>query len=125
MIKFLLILIFLIPLPSCGGEEETDTSDEDGPVIVIGSGNIFATPDIEAPSEGVITIINNDDSPHSITSQSAEDAFDDTGDFDVAVPSESVQILTLPMAAPGDVFFYYDKFFEDGMNPANGMITIE
>jgi len=110
-------------LISCGEEEASDT--EDGEVIVIGAGNTFATPDITAPAGATITILNRDDNPHTVTSQTAEDAFDNTGVFDAMVPSDGTQILTLPAAASGTVFFFYDRFYEDVMSPANGSITIE
>ncbi|MBI4411439.1 MAG: hypothetical protein HY541_03025 [Deltaproteobacteria bacterium] len=120
---FILFLVF--SFLSCGEEEEAVDTTGEGPSLVIASGSVFATPDISAASGATVTIINNDDSPHTVTSESAESAFDETGDFDVTVSSEGTALLTLPEAPSGTVFFYYCRFHLDSMNPSSGTITIE
>ncbi len=117
---FLLILFcFCI---SCG--DNLTSNDAGGPVIVIEAGEILATSTINADSESTITIINHDDAPHTITSASALDAFDNSGDFDVLVPASGNALLTLPEAVSGDEFFFYCRFHTEAMSPASGVIII-
>lgn len=124
LMKYFFASLLLVFTFACGQETDPDTTG-DGLVIIIASGNIFATPDLTAPSGSTVVILNRDDSPHSITSQSAEDTFDNTGTFDVLVASDGTNLLTLPEATSGTVFFFYDRFYEDSMSPASGTITIE
>lgn len=118
---FILTLAFLFG--SCASEEVV-VSDGDPNVIVIGE-MVFVTPDIVAPSGATIVILNNDNTPHSVTSESAEDAFDDDGTFDVSVGSDGDGLLTLPEAPSGTVFYFYCKFHTSLMSPSTGTITIE
>ena len=130
-LRYLFSFLLLFSIASCSstseseGDDEEEEEAEEGTVLTISSGNIFATPDITAPSGSTITIVNDDSSSHTVTSQSAESAFDDTGDFDVTVASEGTALLTLPEAASGTVFFYYCRFHLDSMSPSSGTITIE
>ncbi|MBI2340717.1 MAG: hypothetical protein HYU99_10215 [Deltaproteobacteria bacterium] len=122
------LLVLAFSSVSCGStsdSEESEEDDEEGVTLTISAGHVFATPALTAPSGSTITVINNDDTPHTVTSQSAEDAFDDTGDFDVTVSSGGTALLTLPEAASGTVFFYYCAFHVDGMSPSSGTIAIE
>ena len=118
---FFFTLIFLFG--SCASQEVV-LDDGNPNVIVIGE-MVFATPDIIAPSGATIVILNNDDTPHSVTSQSAEDAFDNDGTFDVLVSSDGNGLLTLPEAPSGTVFYFYCKFHTSLMSPSTGTITIE
>lgn len=116
---FFLFLIFA----ACGQEDGTTSTTNHE--LVIGSGEIFETPDITAPSGAVVTILNHDGTPHTITSESAAGAFDNDGTFDVLVPSSGDQVLTLPVAPSGTIYFYYCRFHQGGMTPTDGTITIE
>lgn len=116
---FLFILCFYI---SCS--DNLASHDTGGPVIVIEAGEVLTTSTISANSEATITIINNDDSPHTITSESSLDAFDNTGDFDILVPASGNVLLTLPEAVTGDEFFFYCRFHTEVMSPASGVIII-
>ena len=118
---FLLFLIFT----ACGSSEETDTTSEGDATLIIGEGEIFTTTELTAPSGGVITILNQDSTPHTVTSESSAGAFDDTGDFNVLVASDGEGLLTLPEAASGTIFYYYCRLHEEAMTPAGGTITIE
>ncbi|MBX7149801.1 hypothetical protein K1X76_12075 [bacterium] len=124
MKKFFSIILLLICL-SCSKEEEAALPLE-GPVIVIAEGFIFATPDITAQPGDTIIVDNEDNNPHTITSESAPGAFDDTGTFDVLVPSDGTNTFTIPdTAVAGDVFYFYCRFFEGSMTPVDGTITVE
>lgn len=119
---YLILFILLLGTTSCGTTTDTE---EGGPVLIVEPGMIFATPEITAPSGATIAILNRTDQPLHIVSQSAEDQFDDTGEFDILVPSSGAQVLTLPEAPSGTVFFYYDAFYTTSMTPDSGTITIE
>lgn len=124
-ILMLRVLIFLIALNISCGEEATTETDSSDATLIISEGSIFTTPELTSPSGGTILIVNNDQAPHTITSQSAEDTFDNTGDFEVAVASEGNAILTLPEAESGTIFYYYCALHFDDMSPSTGTITIE
>lgn len=118
---FLLLCSFVY----CGDESST-TDSEGAPVIIIASGGTLATSSLTALAGESLSILNNDNSPHTITSQTASDAFDDSGTFDVEIPSDGVGILTLPAdAASGTVFYFYCRYFETALSPSSGTITIE
>jgi hypothetical protein len=114
----------IICLPACGVEEDEVVGDN-LPSIIITSGGTLATTAINAESESTVIIINNDSEPHTITSQSADGAFDNTGDFDVIVPAGGKALLTLPAAAAGTVYSFYCRFHTNAQIPANGSITVE
>ncbi|MDO8519661.1 MAG: hypothetical protein Q7T11_05820 [Deltaproteobacteria bacterium] len=114
-------MLFLFPY--CAADETDDPVSAN--TIIIGEGNSFITSEVTASSGEVLAVINHDDTPHSITSESAVGAFDDTGDFDVLVPSEGTQVLELPEAVSGTVYFFYCRLHDEIMTPADGTITIE
>lgn len=108
------------------GDPATEDPAGDSPTLIISAGDIFTTTTLTVAATDAITIINNDSSAHTITSESAADAFDDSGDFDVVVAGDSSAILTLPAdAASGDIFLFYCRLHTGAMSPATGTITIE
>lgn len=121
---FFLLLICILPL-ACGEEATEEDTGTESPSLVIGAGNTFATTEVTAASGATITIINNDSDPHTITSESAEGAFDDTEDFDTVVGSDSKGLLTIPDLPSGTILFFYCRFHEGSMSPADGTIVIE
>lgn len=120
----LLVFVCLLSFLSCG-EGEAEEEGESDALIVIEEGDVFATTEITAPSEGVITILNRDDTAHTITATAEEGNFEASEDFDVTVAADSSALLTLPTAPAGTVFFFYCRFHEDSMSPDGGTITIE
>ncbi len=117
------LIPFLIFSFSCAKNSEETLPQT--PVLIITDVPSFATTDITVTLGDFITAINHDGSPHSLVSQSSLGAFDDTGDFDLLVASESSGILTLPdTAASGDVYYFYDGLFEEAMS-SGGSITVE
>ena len=118
---FLAIFLFLV---GCG-EAASSAPQSNGTTIVIESDRILVTPNITAAAGAAVPIVNHDTESHTITSQSAENSFDDNGTFDVLIPAQSTQVLTLPNAPIGTVFFYYSRFDTDLLNPSSGTITIE
>ena len=121
--KKILFIVFAFFSVSCASDEQVlDLGD---PNVIVINEMTFVTPDITAPSGATITILNNDDAPHTITSESAEDAFDNDGTFDVPVISNGDGLLTLPEASSGTVFYFYCRFHTSLMTPSTGTITIE
>lgn len=119
----LFFILFLLILSGCGEnttEEPTDEVD-----ILIASGSVLTTPEVTASAGAVLTIRNNDEVTHTVTSESAEGAFDNTGDFDVLISAGGIQVLTLPEAGAGTIFYYYCRLHEGAMTPADGIITID
>ena len=92
---------------------------------MITSGEVLAPPEITAPAGSTLTIRNNDEVMHTVTSESAEGAFDDTGDFDVLASAGGIQVLTVPEAESGTIFYYYCRLHKSAMTPADGKIIIE
>src|SRR5690606_38721189 len=87
--------------------------DADGTLLIDASGS-FVNADIDAAAGDTLIILNHSDSLHTVTSQSAPGAFDDTGDFDVIVTAGSSNTLTVPAgAASGDVLYFYCRFHLD------------
>ena len=117
------ILLLFLFFSACAADETDEPASAN--MILIEEGHTFVTSEITAASGEVLAVINNDDTPHSITSESAPGAFDDTGDFDVLVPSEGSQVLAVPEAPVGTIFYFYCRLHGDTMTPADGMITIE
>ncbi len=108
---------------ACASSDSIDTGNDT--TLIISQGNIFATTALTATSGGVVTVVNDDDTLHTIASESAEDAFDNTGSFNITVTSQGTEVFTLPTATSGTVFFFYCAIHTSSMTPANGTITIE
>ena len=124
LISFLLALTLTVfGFAACG--TTTSEDDPDNPVLIISTGMTFTTSALTATSGATVTIINNDSQIHTITSESAPDAFDDTGDFDATVPALSSGLFTLPSASAGEVFYFYCDIHEGMMLPSTGTITIQ
>lgn len=121
--KFLIFVLSLFFI-SCGASDD-EVIAENSETIVFSSARTIANPDIFTFSENVITVINHDDIPHTITSQSAPGAFDDNGEFDVLIPANGKNNFQLPQAADGTVFYYYCRLHFEADEPGSGTITIE
>lgn len=108
------------------GDQATEDPTSDSPTLIISAGNVFTTTTLTVAATDAITVINNDSSAHTVTSESAEDAFDNSGDFDVVVAGGGSAILTLPAdAVGGDIFLFYCRLHTSAMSPATGTITVE
>ena len=104
----ILSLLFLLPI-ACGNNDEEAINTTDA-ILYISEGLDFTPLELVLPAGANITILNRHSSPHSVTSQSAPDTFDNTGDFDVLIPSDGVNYLTVPDAPSGTIFYYYRRF---------------
>lgn len=119
------LLILAVAITACSkAEPEPETVSGDS-TLLIESPFTFVNPEMTSASGAQITIVNQDDVPHTVTSQSAPGAFDDTGDFDAIVGSEGVQIFVLPEAPSGTEFYFYCRFHQETMIPDSGTITIQ
>jgi hypothetical protein len=120
----LLIFILIFSLFSCQETEDPTHAEADATIIITSTLNLIPS-EIFVPSGGRISIINEDSNPHTITSQSAADAFDNSGTFDVLVPSGGVANLTIPESPSGTVYHFYCRFYLGALSPSGGSITIE
>jgi plastocyanin len=95
-------------------------------VITIASGMLFATPNLVVPAGTAITVHNQDSVPHTVTSETAPNAFQPSGAFDTGViRGGGSATITLPVdALAGTVFYYYCSIHTSLMAPPNGTITI-
>lgn len=120
----LVIVFFCLSLLSCGNETTT-TALSDGEIVFIYSSEFVPNP-VQADAGQTIFFINEDSTAHQIVSQSAEDAFDDSGDFDSGIiPTGVTGSITVPSTATsGDVFYFYDAILEDQFQSANGSIEV-
>ena len=125
MKKNFYILLAIAALTFHCGDAESENVD-DGQTIIIDT-MTFIPDELTASAGEVITVINDDDETHTITSESSEDAFDDSGDFDSGIlTSGNVSSIVIPEdAVAGDTFFFYCDIHEDAMTTPNGIITIE
>lgn len=87
----------------------------------------FEPTEITASAGDTIVFTNFDDVPHLILSQSAEDSFDDTEEFDdsLLIVDGSNSITIPDDAAVGDVFYFYCGYLEEVMATPTGTITIK
>ena len=86
----------------------------------------FSSTELNAKPGEVIKVVNNDSTTHTVTSESALNAFDDNGDFDTNDLNAGQQSsITIPATAtPGDQFFWYCAIHESMMTTPNGTITV-
>lgn len=96
-------------------------------VLTIGSGMSFATPSLTVPAGTIISVQNQDNLPHTVTSEAAPDAFSPSGAFDTGVIlGGGSGTITIPAnAVSGTVYYYYCSIHRSSMAPPNGTITIQ
>lgn len=96
-------------------------------VLTIGSGMRFMTPSLVVPAGTSITVRNEDSLPHTVTSETAPDAFTPSGQFDTGIiaAGQTATIAIPADAVPGTVYYYYCTLHRSAMTPANGMITVQ
>lgn len=123
---FSLIFFFLTAeLSDCNGDDFDGGALADAVAVQITS-NTFVDDDIAAEPGQIVTFYNLDSIVHHILSESAEDAFDDSGDFDSGpIAAGSFGFINVPEDAQiGDTFFFYDGILTDAMATPNGVITV-
>jgi plastocyanin len=124
MKSFVLLLALVFPFVSCGSSSDSGGGDDDLTIII--DNMAFETTELNALPGDTITVINDDDEDHTVTSESAQNAFDDSGDFDTGIlePGET-DTFTIPFdASIGDSFFFYCDVHEATMVTPNGRIDI-
>ncbi len=120
----LILLVLSGVFASCSTSSNSTTHDQ--PTIIIDSMTFIPT-EISASAGETILVINDDDTTHTITSESAQNAFDNSGDFDTGfiVSGEATTFDVPSTAQPGDTFFWYCDLHEASMATPNGVITVE
>ncbi len=86
----------------------------------------FSPITLSAKPGETVCVVNNDSSAHTVTSESALDAFDDDGRFDSGlITAGGNGSITIPVAtAVGDVIPFYCDVHLGMMVPPNGSITV-
>jgi plastocyanin len=130
--RSLLTVAFAALAAACGGSSN-DNSTTTPPVtpgyFITISNMSFSPLDLHVPPGGTVTVINKDTLVHSVTSQSAANAFTpggvsgvsfDTGEF------VGQKTFTIPAtAAEKTVIPYYCTSHKQLMVPPNGTITVD
>ena len=121
-----IIILFIFAFSSCGGWQETPVSASN-PYIIIISNKMFIPSAVTVSAGDVIYFDNQDDMPHIILSQSAEDLFDDDGTFaSDLIPENTVGAITVPATATaGTTLYFYDDLLKDVMLTPNGSVLVE
>lgn len=121
------ILILCVLAVFCVRCDTEDMFPLEGNQTVFIADYTFSPREVTASPGQDVIFFNMDNEPHRILSQSAEDAFDNTGAFDsLPIPSGEVSSITIPdTAVVGDQFFFYDDYLQDAMATPSGVITIE
>jgi plastocyanin len=90
------------------------------------NGFLFAPVTLSAKPGEVIKVVNNDTSTHTVTSESAPNAFDDNGDFDTNDLNGGQEgSITIPSdATVGVDLFYYCDVHKSDMDTPNGTIHV-
>lgn len=113
---------------SCSSVAGTDSNTGEGTdtqTITI-AGMSFSPLTLDAAPGETITVVNAAAVAHTVTSESAEDAFDDSGDFDTgSLSSGGEGSITIPADATADTdLFFYCEIHKGGMDTPNGTIHI-
>jgi len=109
--------------PKKGSGDFSSVSDDS--TIIIRDYSFFPE-ELEAVAGQTITFYNYDAVPHEILSESAENAFDDTGIFssEIITPDEFGFIEVPTDAVVGDVYYFYCNQLQDLMVTPNAHITV-
>jgi plastocyanin len=146
MIRWLLAVAVLGLATACGNDNKNNPPDSGtpdsgvpdsgtpdaggGPAITI-SNFTFSPAELTVAAGTAITVNNNDSTAHTVTSESADDAFTpgavngvsfDTGNI---ASGGSAQITIPSSATSGTVIPFYCQIHKSGMSPANGHITVQ
>ena len=124
---FLSLITVSLLFIACGtGSVEPDLVGSGSPAVIIQSGTFI--PDTLSVSAGdTVFFYNYDTSPQLILSESALDAFDDTGVLASSpIATNGIGTVTIPDdAAAGDVILYYNAYLQNGMATPNGRFDVE
>lgn len=122
-LKYISLLVVLFAFVACSGL----LADNDDETTITIDNDTFDPVEFTAEPGELITVVNDDDESHTVTSQSDEDEFDDTGDFDTGtIEAGETDSFTIPAdAEDGDTFFFYCDIHTSSMATPNGTITIE
>jgi len=126
MKKILSLFVILLFIVACGSSDSGDSGGGTSGITIIIDNNTFSTTSFSASPGETITVINDDNVSHTVTSESAPNAFDDDGDFDTGTlaPGLTTTFQIPSDASVGDTIFFYCIIHEGTMTVANGTITI-
>lgn len=124
-IRNILFLLIALGSFSCGKENLLTTVPNEQIILI--KDYQFTPLTLTVEPGDVIFFRNDDDVPHRILSQSAENIFDDTGEFDsLIIPRGVVGQIEIPSdAVSGSSFYFYDEILEDQMFTPSGILTVE
>lgn len=124
-LSILIILTLAVTFSQCGDRKAAITNPDDQIILIID--NTFVPNSLTVSPGDEIFFMNNDNIPHQILSQSAENIFDDTGLFEsLIIPNDQLSSVIIPEdALPGTTLFFYDGVLLDQMSSPNGSFVVE
>lgn len=121
IIEFVLILFLSSCFLACNNNENTLSNTA---TLVFEDGLILGTPSLTLLKDQNLTIINNDDIPHTVTSQTLADSFVSDDQLDVEVPSHSTLVVASEDLPPTS-FSFFCQYSKSALTPSSGTITIK
>lgn len=121
------IILFLALTLLIGCQQNNTVTPPDGNATIVIIDQTFTPTEISATAGQILFFYNQDGITHRILSQSANNTFDDTQNFDSGIiTDDSFGVITVPESAiTGDVFYFYDDVLRSTMITPNGTITVE
>ncbi len=119
-----------LALAACGGSSSSSSSRPTTPgFYIVISGMAFSPLNLHVPPGGTVTVLNDDSTAHSVTSESAPNAFTPGSvagiSFDTG-PFTGNHSFTLPADAKnGTAIPYYCTVHKSAMATPTGTITID
>lgn len=128
--KVAVVAVAGLALAACGGSSSSSSSRPTTPgFYIVISGMAFSPLNLHVPPGGTVTVLNDDSTSHSVTSESAPNAFTPGSvagiSFDTG-PFTGNRSFTLPAGvANGTAIPYFCTVHRNTMATPNGTITID
>ncbi len=120
-----LLFFFIINLVGLVGCGSSNGLEEDLTITI--SAMSFSPTALNALAGDTITVINDDTTTHTVTSESSPSLFDNSGTFDTGniSPSGTTTFRIPDSATLGTIYYFYCNQHKSLMSTPNGTITIQ
>lgn len=124
-LTYIFCAFFVFLFSSCSSQQTAASNPDEGVIYIINGA--FVPESVTVSPGDVVFFYNQDSIAHKIASQSADNQFDSTSDFEsLVLASDQINSITISEdATPGTTFHFYDEFLTDLMVTPNGSINIE